>query len=164
MSRFTAIVMALASCVLIGAGPQQANAQATLTIVDEEADVSLILDEEALLDLPQHEFRTSTIWTKGEILFSGPRLSDVLELAKIGTGKVMLSAVNNYSVEMPRSFVGEDTPILAIRMNGEPFSLREKGPIWVVFPYDVSEEFKSAQHYALSIWQLTEIQVSPADS
>lgn len=164
MSKLAAIVMALASYVLFVAGTQQASAQAILTIVDEEAGVRLDLDEQALLELPQTEFRTSTIWTTGDILFSGPRLADVLELAKVGPGKLVLSAVNDYSVEMPRRFVGQDAPIVAIRMNGKPFSLREKGPLWVVFPYDSADEFKSPQHYAFSVWQLSGIQVTPADS
>ena len=33
-------------------------------------------------------------------------------------------------------------------------SLRDKGPLWVVFPYDASEEFRRDEIYAQSIWQV----------
>jgi hypothetical protein len=39
-------------------------------------------------------------------------------------------------------------------------SVREKGPIWMIFPYDSVEAFRTEQTYARSIWQLDRIAVT----
>jgi hypothetical protein len=70
-------------------------------------------------------------------------------------------AVNDYKVEMPWAVMEQDTPIIANRINGEPFSIRDKGPLWVVFPYDSDPRFQTEEIYSLSIWQLNQIQVVP---
>jgi len=43
-------------------------------------------------------------------------------------------------------------------MNGEPISRREKGPYWLVYPYDVDAKYQSEVVYSKSIWQLVSIE------
>jgi hypothetical protein len=112
-----------------------------------------------LLALPQVSFRTTTIWTEGEVTFSGPSLAAVLEAAGAGAGDLTFTAVNDYSVTMPRSAVEAGAPIIANRIDGAPFSRRDKGPLWVVFPYDSDPRFRAETVYAYSVWQLTDIVV-----
>ena len=50
-------------------------------------------------------------------------------------------------------------PIIAYRRNGLAMSLREHGPLWIVYPYDAAAEYRSAQAYSHSIWQLDRIAV-----
>jgi hypothetical protein len=69
--------------------------------------------------------------------------------------------VNDYKVEMPRDVVTQDVPIIANRLNGKPFNIREKGPLWVVFPYASDARYQTEEIYSYSIWQLTQIQVRP---
>jgi hypothetical protein len=40
-------------------------------------------------------------------------------------------------------------------------SVRDKGPLWVIYPYDAVPEYKSERIYARSIWQLVSIEVLP---
>ncbi len=112
-----------------------------------------------LMALPQIEFTTTTIWTDGAIKFSGPSLASVLASVGAFGGPVSMVAVNNYKVEMPRDRIQPDAPIIANRMNGSPFSIRNKGPLWVVFPFDSDHRYQSEQVYSFSIWQLTKLQV-----
>jgi hypothetical protein len=56
--------------------------------------------------------------------------------------------------------IEKTVPIVASKIDGAPFSLREKGPLWVVFPYDQDPRYRTEAIYALSIWQLTEVHVS----
>jgi hypothetical protein len=37
--------------------------------------------------------------------------------------------------------------------------LRDKGPLWIVFPFDSATEFQRESIYARSIWQLNRIAV-----
>ena len=48
-------------------------------------------------------------------------------------------------------------PIIATRFDGNPFSVRENGPLWLIFPYDRDEEFRRDRIYAVSVWQLVQI-------
>jgi hypothetical protein len=61
---------------------------------------------------------------------------------------------------MPLADAMVDGPLLAFLMNGEPMSVRDKGPVWLVYPYDADAAFRTEQIYAWSIWQLDRIEVS----
>lgn len=117
------------------------------------------LGDDSLLALPQTHFDTSTQWTKGVHRFSGPLLGDLLEGYSAGPGDLRLAAINSYSVTVNRNLITEDAPIIANRMDGEPFSRRNKGPLWVIFPYDRSAKYQGELVYAASVWQLSQITV-----
>jgi hypothetical protein len=70
-------------------------------------------------------------------------------------------AVNDYKVDISQSRIEDNAPIIANRMNGAPFSIRDKGPLRVVFPFDQSERYQTEEIYSLSIWQLTQLRVLP---
>jgi len=44
-------------------------------------------------------------------------------------------------------------------MDGEPIGRREKGPYWLVFPYDSEAKYQSEDVYSQSIWQLVSIEL-----
>ena len=119
----------------------------------------LSLDQTMLDELPQVEFATSTIWTEGIDVFSGPTLKILVDFSGGGSGDVIASALNDYKMTVPRSFIEDAAPIVATRINGKTFSVREKGPLWIVFPYDKSTHYQSEFTYALSVWQLSRLTV-----
>ena len=92
-----------------------------------------------------------------------PGLPPALEalLGAVGAEGTMLNAtaINDYSVEIPVSDAVAGGPIVAYRMDGEPMSVRDKGPLWVVYPYDDVREYRSEVIYSRSIWQLDRIDV-----
>lgn len=53
----------------------------------------------------------------------------------------------------------EQGPMLALAMDGKPMSVREKGPIWLIYPYDDFEAFRTEETYGWSIWQLDRIEI-----
>ncbi len=141
--------------------PLMAEQEATL-LVDGDitaAGGALQLTDTALSALPQIEFATSTIWTTGEIRFSGPSLASVLQAVGAGPGDLMLYATNDYNVTMPRDMIEAEAPIIATRIAGQPISLRDKGPFWIVFPYDAHPRFQSDLALMVSVWQLIKISV-----
>jgi hypothetical protein len=36
-------------------------------------------------------------------------------------------------------------------------SLREKGPLWVIYPYDSDPAYRTEETYSRSIWQLNRL-------
>jgi len=110
-------------------------------------------------ELAQHSFKTSTIWTEGEAVYAGPLLRDILEKAGVDASLGFRAiAANGYFVEFPPGAAGTDAPIIATRIDGQTFGVRQKGPLWVIYPYDSDRRFATETIYARSIWQLTEIE------
>ncbi len=115
----------------------------------------------ALLDsLPRHSFATSTIWTEGVDTYEGVLLSDLLAAVGATGTSLLAKALNDYEITFPVAEATAEGPLLAYRTNGKPMSVREKGPIWLIFPYDAVEAFRTEQTYARSIWQLDRIAVT----
>lgn len=121
---------------------------------------SAVFDRNMLESLPQVSFSTSTIWTEGELVFSGPTLRSVLDAVGADGSSIAAVAVNDYKIDFPMDELAEDAPIIATRINGKEFGVREKGPLWVVYPYDSALEYQSELVYSRSIWQLVRIVVS----
>lgn len=131
----------------------------TLTgkIAATNADGSLQLDQAQLEALPQTEFTTSTTWTDGPQTFRGVLLGDLMAAAGATGTQIHLTAANDYTITMPATDVHDDAPLLAYLLNGAPMSLRDKGPVWMVYPYDGNEKYQTEETYSRSIWQLTTI-------
>ncbi|WP_224826676.1 molybdopterin-dependent oxidoreductase [Cognatishimia sp. MH4019] len=116
----------------------------------------------SLADLDTMEqvvFSTTTIWTDGKVTFSGVPLKAVLDGVDASGTTVEMVALNDYKVAMPLSEVKDTAPIIATRMDGETMSVRDKGPYWIVFPYDQDTSYQTETIYAFSIWQLNRLKV-----
>lgn len=112
-----------------------------------------------LRSLPQQTIRTTTPWYPGITEFGGPLLADVLALVKARGTVIKASALNDYSVIIPASDAVNHQVVLAITLNGKPMSVREKGPVFIVYPFDTKEELRSTVYYERSIWQLKSIEL-----
>lgn len=110
--------------------------------------------------LPETTFTTTTIWTEGEVQFSGVSLADFADALDLEGEKIKAAAINDYEVEIPLEDAVEDGPIIAYHMNGENMSPRDKGPLWIVYPFDAKVEYQSETYYSRSIWQLSRITVA----
>ena len=116
-------------------------------------------DEAMLKALPATEFTTSTIWTNGKQDFKGVSVKALLDLLGVTSGTLKATAINDYAIDIPVAEAGAQAPIIAYSDNGKPMSVREKGPLWVVYPYDASSDYRSELVYSRSIWQLDRIVV-----
>ncbi len=118
-----------------------------------------VFDLAMLQAMPKAEFHTKTIWTDGDTTFTGVRLKDLL--AAVGaSGKTLHAiALNDYAVEIPVSDATADGPIVAYAVDGHALPVRNRGPLWIVYPYDAKVEYRSEVVYSRSIWQLNRIEV-----
>lgn len=118
------------------------------------------LDRAHLEALPAVTFRTGTIWTAGVDEFTGVPLRALLEALGAEGATIRATAANAYSIEIPVDSLDPEAPIVAYRINGEPFPLRRNGPLWVVYPYDADDSYRNELVYGRSIWQLVTITVT----
>lgn len=128
-----------------------------VTNVGPEAQFDMAM----LQALPQSEFATSTLWTDGVQTFRGVALADLLARLGVTSGHLQAEALNDYSVDIPVSDAVTGGPIIAYAVNDAPLSVRDKGPLWVVYPFDKGADYSSEVIYARSIWQLAKITVLP---
>ncbi len=117
-------------------------------------------DLEMLQALPSHSFVTSTIWTDGAQTFEGVELGVIADLVGFEGDTLSASAVNDYTIEIPITDAAPGRAMIAYLRNGNPMPLRDKGPLWIVYPFDSSSDFQSETIYSRSIWQLNRIAVS----
>jgi hypothetical protein len=127
--------------------------------IDAPEGDAIRFDLAGLRALGARDFTTATIWTDGKRRFTGVSL-DVL-LRHVGAEGATLRAVaaNDYVVEIPVSDAIPGGPIIAYELDGKVMSLRDKGPLWVVYPYDSSAQYRSEVIYTRSIWQLERIEL-----
>jgi len=118
-------------------------------------------DLEMLQTVGSKTFTTTTIWASGVQTFAGVALADLLDVRAVEGGTLRASAMNDYAVKIPVSDAVEVGPIVAYALNRAPMSIRDKGPLWIVYPYDSSEKYRSELIYARSIWHLDRIEVQP---
>lgn len=123
-------------------------------------DDSLQFDRESFAALGLETVETTTIWTDGPQVFEGVPLVTLAGLLGVEQGIFRATAVNDYTIEIPVTDAVEGGPIIAIMLNGEEMSLRDKGPLWVIYPYDTSADYRSEAVYSRSIWQLDRIEVT----
>ena len=132
-----------------------------LVIVDVVRQAEVRFSRADLEAMRQVSYRTSTVWTDGVLVFRGVPLSEVPKVAGARGATIELSASNDYVAEMPVAEVTEDVPLVAMTIDGVPMTRRDKGPLWVVYPYDMSTVYQSEVVYTRSVWQLDRIEVLP---
>lgn len=107
--------------------------------------------------------RTGTMetpWTKGKIAFSGPLLKSVLEAAGAEGKSLRVKAMNDYAAEVPMDDATKIDTMLATRMDGETMSIRDKGPLFLIYPFDVDSSLYNEKYFSRSVWQIKEIEVT----
>lgn len=104
--------------------------------------------------LPQHSFVTATPWFKTPRKFSGPLLRDVLAAAGAKGNTFVAVALNDYKVEIPAEDAQRFKVLMATRLDDQPMPVREKGPLFIIYPYSDSADLRSERYYSRSAWQL----------
>ncbi len=118
-------------------------------------------DQALLESLPQHSFATTTIWTEGTSTYTGVLLKDLLAAVGAQGGTIKATALNDYQISFPAADVADDAPLVAYLADGKPMSVRDKGPLWLIFPFDTNADYRTEETYARSIWQMDRIEVAP---
>lgn len=111
-------------------------------------------DMKMLEALPQHSFTTNTPWFDRPVKFTGPLLSDVLAAVKANGSVVKAVAINDYAISIPVADTTKHKVIVARLLDNKPMAVRDKGPLFVVYPFDDSAILRSSVYYERSIWQL----------
>ncbi|HKX42208.1 MAG TPA: hypothetical protein VJO99_13705 [Burkholderiaceae bacterium] len=130
-----------------------------LTVESKPDGRKVDFDLAMLEKLPQRSFTTQTPWYPTPRTFTGPLLRDVLAAAGASGEQLRLIALNDYKVSMPAADSRKFDVILARLLDGQPMPVRDKGPLFVIYPYDSNPELRSEMYFNRSAWQLRTIEV-----
>ena len=116
-------------------------------------------DMSGLKALPQRSFTTHTPWYQQPVTFTGPLVRDVLNASKVSGVTITAMALDEYKSRIPLSDVNKFDVILAHSINGEPLNPKNKGPLFIVYPFDSKKQLQSVLYYQRSVWQLKSLTV-----
>lgn len=141
-----------------------ADGQAILVVAGDIAQTNAgeeaHFDVDMLRNLDWVEIETYTSFTEGPQRFAGPTLASLLRAVEAQGSKMTATALNGYFVSIPIDHAQAHDVILAMEHNGERMRVRDKGPIWVVYP--LSESAARAKPFDTEmIWQLQRLEVQP---
>lgn len=153
------VLLSVLSVVSFAAEKPQGRVLLTLSgAVDEtSSNQELKFDLAMLNQLPQHYVTTHNPWTKGRHTYQGFSALDLFPHLNINNSTLQVTALNEYMTEIPLSDFVDNGAIFATHIDGVPMSVRNLGPIMVIYPFDENEDLKSEMYYGRSIWQVDRI-------
>jgi hypothetical protein len=118
-----------------------------------------VFDMAMLAALPQHHITTRTPWYAQPRKFTGPLLRDVLAMAGAQAQTMRVTALNDYRIDIPFDDVQRHDVVLARLLDDMPMTVREKGPLFMIYPFDSLPMLRNARYYSRSVWQLISIEL-----
>lgn len=102
---------------------------------------------------------TKTPFTPQPVHFTGVLLRTVLSAVGAKGTSLHAMALNDYAVDVPIADVEQYDVLLATRIDGEPMRIREKGPLWIIYPWSQHPELSGPVYESRSIWQVRSLDV-----
>ena len=126
--------------------------------VTNEADTARF-DRAMLEGLGLASFTTVTPWYDGPVTFEGVPMAKLLQRLGAQGETVRAIALNDYSTEIPIADFAQHGVLLALKRDGNYLTVRDKGPLFIVYPYDSDPALKSPRYYGRSAWQVARLVV-----
>lgn len=95
-----------------------------------------VFDLASLEKLGMVSFQTASPWYNGRTTFTGIPLQKLMDYVGAEGSVVKVTALNDYTTVVPLSDFKKYNVILALKINGEYMRVRDKGPLFIVYPYD----------------------------
>lgn len=141
---------------------QSAAADVPALVVKGEnsaAPHSVTFTRDELEDMGMTMIRTSTPWNEGVPEFEGVPMQRILDEAGVTGTTATVTALNDYSVDIPVSDFAQYGVILAIKRDGEYMPVSDQGPFFVIYPFDSDPALQAQPYHGRAVWQVKEILV-----
>lgn len=131
--------------------------EVTGRIETHNIDGKAAFDSAMLQALGGDKVVTSTAWTEGQPEFEGVLLSKLMDRVGASGTTAVAIALNDYKVEIPVADFARYPVVLAYSMDGQMLRIRDKGPLWIIYPQDDFPALKTKETQAKWVWQVKEI-------
>jgi hypothetical protein len=128
-------------------------------IANTNKDGTAQFDIAMLEKLGMESFATTTPWYDGKVTFEGVRMSKLMDAVGASGTTITVKALNDYATDIPMEDFKKYPAIMAIKRNGNYMPVRDKGPLFIVYPYDSDPDLKHQRFYSRSAWQVATITV-----
>lgn len=152
-----AVLPAMAASLARPAGEPVLTVTGKIARTNESA--AAVFDMAMLEALPGRVTETETPWTKGKTRFEGPLGSALLDAVEASGTTLHIVALNDYAVDVPVEDFRKWPVIFATRRDGRPMPVRDKGPIFVIYPFDADRTLWNETYFSRSAWQVKSIEV-----
>ena len=116
-------------------------------------------DRNMLMNLEVVNQKTMTPWSEGVDVYRGPLLRSVMSAVGAKTDELSVTALNDYSAKVPKKDAEDYDVILAMDMNGKAMSVRDKGPLFLLYPFSSNPSLNNEVIHNRSVWQIKSINV-----
>ncbi|RFB81125.1 molybdopterin-dependent oxidoreductase [Methylovirgula sp. 4M-Z18] len=116
-----------------------------------------VFDRAMIEALGMQTVETSTPWYPGHSHFEGVSLDKLMQLVGASGTKVRVLALNDYETTIPLDDFKKFNVILALKRDGNYMPVRDKGPLFVIYPYDSDSQLQSETYYSRSAWQVAKM-------
>ncbi|WP_108744111.1 oxidoreductase [Salinivibrio sp. MA440] len=147
----------LIATVFLALLASRVEATPMLTISGDAAKQTLT--REQLIQLADRTIKTQTPWTEGEQVFLGVSAQKLLETVNKPAHSLKAYALNDYWATIPRDDIKKYNPIFAIKKNGDWMRVRDKGPIWVIYPLSAFSQLENEVLHSRMAWQVNRVEV-----
>lgn len=114
-------------------------------------------DRSMLEGIGLETIETTSPWYDDRVRFEGVPLDKLMELVGATGTKVTAVALNDYVTTIPLDDFKKFKVVLALKRNGEYMPVRDKGPLFIVYPYDSDPKLQSQTYYTRSAWQVAKL-------
>jgi hypothetical protein len=132
--------------------------QVTGAVTVTNGDNAAAFDLKMLEGLESRETTAETPWYDDVHTFQGPLLSQVAATVGAEGRDLRVRAINGYEATIPASDIAEMPIILATRVDGKVLSVRDKGPIFIIYPFDLGAHLYNETYFSRSVWQVVSIE------
>ena len=120
----------------------------------------VVFDREMLESLGTVSFKTQTPWYDDPVEFEGVLMRTLLEaVGGESATEVTAIALNDYKSTIPVEDFTDFDVVLAIKRDGSYMPIRDKGPLFIVYPYDTASELATQKYFSRSAWQVNQLVV-----
>lgn len=100
---------------------------------------------------------TKTPWYEARTRFEGVSMAKLMDFVGAQGTTVTAVALNDYVSTIPVKDFSQFNVILAMKRDGEYMQVRDKGPLFIIYPYDSTPELQSQTYYTRSAWQVAKL-------
>jgi hypothetical protein len=157
MLAFVPVAMAAAQDLAKPTGPVILEIRGNISRTNDAGVAKF--DLAMLQALGAETIATATPWTEGHTKFEGIAGAKLLAAVGAKGTKVVAAAINDYKAEVPIEDLTEKGAFLAFSADGKRLTVRDKGPLWLLYPFDAKPDLKTEVYFGRSVWQIKSLEI-----
>lgn len=116
-----------------------------------------VFDRSMLAATGSATITTSTPWYDTPVRFDGVPMARLMEAVGASGETLTAMALNDYSTDIPIADFRRFGVLLATHRNGAEMPVSDRGPLFIIYPYDSDAELRSRLYYSRSAWSVAQL-------